>query len=299
MNYAPIALFAYHRLDHVKRTFESLKNNALAAESDLHIFSDGPKNEIDKVKVEEVRSYLQTLKDGFKSITIHTAPENQGLAASIVKGVTELVNEHGTVIVVEDDIITSPLFLSYMNESLERYKDEEKIMHISGHNFPMPESLPPVFLAQMPFVWGWATWKRAWKHYSNDAEALVESVNWLGRKRFNYDGVFRFSSPLEANARGSMKTWAIRWQASIFINGGLCLTPFPSFTNNIGHDGTGEHYSKSDMHHNKKLADALPPALLDLKELPEGREALKHFLKRMKPTFMERLRGLIKRIMSK
>ena len=294
---APIALFAYKRLDHLKRTMDALRANNLASESDLHIFSDGPKNSDDKEEVEKVRSYIKSLDKGFKSIHSYFSEKNKGLAVSIVEGVTSLVNEKGFVIVIEDDVVVSRLFLSFMNDSLERYKDRKDIMHVSGYSFPMRKELPPVFFSQMPFVWGWATWKRAWGHYNDDAAALVESINKIDRKKFNYDGVFNFTSPLEQNARGLMKTWAIKWQASIFINRGLCLTPFPSFTNNIGHDGTGEHYDVSDRYYNKIFSPTLPKALSNTSESPEGRAVIKRFLRRIKPSKIYLIYNKIKNIL--
>lgn len=295
---APIALFVYKRLGHLKRTFDALKANDLALESDLYIFSDGPKGNDDEKEIEEVRSYIKSLNDGFKSIHLHFSEKNIGLASSIVKGVTSLVDKEGFVIVVEDDIVTSKFFLSFMNDSLEKYKDKEDIMHVSGYSFPMQGELPPVFLSQMPFVWGWATWRRAWVHYNDDATALVESIKQVSWKKFNYDGTFNFTSPLEQNAKGTMKTWAIKWQASIFVNGGLCLTPFPSFTNNIGHDGTGEHYDVSNKYYNKIFSLTLPEKLLNAKESLEGRIAIKQFLKEIKPSVTFLIYDRIRKILS-
>ncbi|KKT73913.1 MAG: Methyltransferase FkbM family [Microgenomates group bacterium GW2011_GWA2_44_7] len=294
---APIALFAYKRLDHLKRTLDALRADDLALESDLYIFSDGPKNNDDKEDVEKVRSYIKSFDKGFKSIHSYFSEKNKGLAVSIVEGVTSLINEKGFVIVVEDDIVVSSLFLSFMNDSLEKYKDREDVMHVSGYSFPMREKLPPVFLSQMPFVWGWATWKRAWMHYNDDVAALIEAINKIDRKKFNYDGVFKFTSPLEQNVRGLMKTWAIKWQASIFINRGLCLTPIPSFSNNIGHDGTGEHYDISDKYYNKILSSTLPKALSNISESPEGRMAIKRFLKQVKPSIIFLVYNKIKNIL--
>ena len=296
---APIALFAYKRLNHLKQTIGALMANDLASESELYIFSDGPKDEDDKNDIKEIRNYINSLDGGFKKIHQRYSKENKGLAASIVEGVTDIVNDKGFVIVIEDDVVTSRSFLSYMNDSLEKYHNEKRIMHISGYSFPMKEKLPSIFLSQMPFVWGWATWKRAWNHYNNDAKDLVKLVDQKGRKKFNYDGIFKFTSPLEQNANGLMKTWAVKWQASIFINNGLCLTPFPSFTNNIGHDGTGEHYNRSRKYYNKILSLSLPNTLLDIYESAEGRKAIKKFLKQIKPSLLFLIINKIKGIFKK
>lgn len=280
---APIALFAYKRLDHLRCTIEALKANNLASESELYIFSDGPKNINDEKDVEDVRSYIKSLSGGFRNIHVRFSEINKGLATSIVDGVTELVNKEGFVIVLEDDVVTSNLFLSFMNDSLEKYNDEKTIMHVSGYSFPLEGNLPSVFLSQMPFVWGWATWKRSWDYYSDNAKDLVNLIKQKDKKKFNYDGTFKFTSPLEYNAKGLIKTWAIKWQASIFVNNGLCLTPFPSFTNNIGHDSSGENSDTRDEYYNKHLSLSLPGKLSNMDELYEGREDIKKFLKKIKP----------------
>src|ERR1700733_8290783 len=117
---APIVLFTYNRPWHVRQTVGALQKNDLAAQSELIIFSDGPKNEEACVQVEEVRKYLKTIT-GFKGVQIYEQKENQGLANNIIDGVTRIANEHGCVIVLEDDLVTSPFFLRYMNDALLTY----------------------------------------------------------------------------------------------------------------------------------------------------------------------------------
>ena len=126
---APIVLFVYNRPWHTAQTLEALKKNYLALNSDLFIFSDGPKNEQAKEKVFEVRKLLKTVT-GFKKITIIEKETNIGLANSVINGVTEIINEYRKIIVIEDDIITAPYFLKYMNNALDLYETENKFMQI-------------------------------------------------------------------------------------------------------------------------------------------------------------------------
>lgn len=114
MKLAPITLFVYNRPDHTNKTIEALKKNKFAKESELFIFSDGPKKQEDASKVKEVRKYLKTI-DGFNDVFIKESEKNKGLANSIISGVTEVINKYRKVIVLEDDLITSPVFLEYMN----------------------------------------------------------------------------------------------------------------------------------------------------------------------------------------
>lgn len=141
---APIALFVYKRLDHTKRTIQALLANRLAQDTDLIVFSDGPRTEQDKEKVEEVRSFVRTIT-GFKTIEINESPINNGLAKSIIHGVTKVLEKYDAVIVVEDDLVSSPFFLSYMNQGLSIYKMDEEVISIHGYIYPLKGHLPESF----------------------------------------------------------------------------------------------------------------------------------------------------------
>src|SRR3989339_698479 len=133
---SPIVLFVYNRLEHTRKTIEALQKNELAKDSELFLYSDGPKNEENIKKVNEVRKYINSI-DGFKKVKIVEREINFGLARSIIAGVTDIVNKYGKIIVLEDDIVTSPYFLTFMNDALCLYENEEKVMHISGYFFPV------------------------------------------------------------------------------------------------------------------------------------------------------------------
>ena len=158
---APIILFTYRRAAHTRRCVESIKRSPLAAESKLYIFSDAPKGNADLADVLAVRSYLKTVT-GFKSVVIEEATENRGLANSVIYGVGKVLEEHGRAIVLEDDLILSPYFLSYMNEALEIYKDEEDVININSHILSSPMTFNENFFISFANSWGWATWKRGW-----------------------------------------------------------------------------------------------------------------------------------------
>lgn len=154
INVTPIILFVYNRLWHTKQTVEALQKNDLASESELFIFSDGPKPGAEE-KVKEVREYLKTIT-GFRKVTIIERDTNWGLANNIIDGVTKIVNEYGKVIVLEDDLVTSPGFLTYMNEGLKIYADEEQVASIHGYIYPLkhPERLPETFFIRGADCWG-------------------------------------------------------------------------------------------------------------------------------------------------
>ena len=130
MSRAPIALFVYRRLQHLQQTIASLQADPLARESELFVFSDAAKQPQHAADVAEVRSYVATIS-GFAAVHVVNRADNFGLARSIVSGADQLCTSHGRVIVVEDDLIVSPMFLSYMNGALDRYRDDERVMAVS------------------------------------------------------------------------------------------------------------------------------------------------------------------------
>ena len=250
MEYAPVALFVYNRLSHTMRVVKSLQSNNLAYKTELYVFSDGSKNVKADGEVIRVREFVKNIK-GFKKVNIIKQSINIGLSASIIKGVTKVINEHGKVIVVEDDLLCSPTFLSYMNNALDKYEKSDKIWHISGWNYPIEvsfENTDAYFWRSMN-CWGWATWAGKWRYFEKDPNLLVSTWKDDDIHRFNLDGANDFWSQVTQNRDGIIDTWAIFWYATIFSRQGLCLNPFISQVLNIGFDGSGEHCTTSiDQH---------------------------------------------------
>jgi galactitol-specific phosphotransferase system IIB component len=241
---APIVLFVFSRPDHTLKTLNALKENFLASESDLIIYSDSSRNSNEEDSVRKVRSILKNIS-GFKTVTVIEQEINQGLAKSIIDGVSDACSKYGKVIVLEDDIVTNKYFLTYMNEALSTYKDDLKVWHISGWNYPVKaDSCGESFFWNTMNCWGWATWGNRWDYF----EKKPNEMNWSDEEifRFNLDGIENFWSQVEDNQSNKINTWAIFWYASIFKNAGLCLNPVLSLVNNIGVDGTGENSGSND-----------------------------------------------------
>lgn len=238
--YAPIVLFAYNRPDYLARTVEALLQNEFAAESDLHIFSDGAKNSDDQTQVNAVREYIKTIR-GFKLLRVYNRETNAGLANSVIAGVSEVCAAYGRVIVLEDDLITSPYFLRYMNDALQCYVDDDDVWAISGHLFSVEGDLPETFFIRHANSLGWGTWQRAWRKCNFDAEALLAE---LAQRDAGFDFDFYGSHPymtmLRRQISGDVDSWAIRWYATLFLHNALSLYPCRSLTNHIG-DQSGTH----------------------------------------------------------
>ena len=239
MNYAPILLFVYNRPEHVQQTVRALQANTLAAESDLFIYSDAAKDESGKDAVNEVRTFIRQIK-GFKTITLIEREKNWGLARSIIDGVTTQVNRYGKVIVLEDDLITAPHFLWFMNDALETYKDEPRVGHIQACDFTQDPSLPDTFFIKWTGSWGWGTWARAWKYFNPDGQALLDEL--ISRHltyTFDFDGKYGYTRMLRRQIEGKNNSWAIRWNASLFLKDILSLNVGKSLVQNNGFDGSG------------------------------------------------------------
>ncbi|MGI6223603.1 MAG: glycosyltransferase [Prevotella sp.] len=239
MSLAPILLFAYNRPAHVRECITSLLRNAEAAESELFVFSDGPRSHTDAEAVDEVRQYVQQV-EGFKKVHLIERGENCGLANNIITGVTDIVNRYGRVIVLEDDLVVAPYFLKFMNEALDMYADEERVGHIQACDFIKDDRLPYTFFIKWTGSWGWATWKRAWKHFNPDGGYLLNQLKKRHLShRFDFNGAYGFTRMLRHQVEGKNNSWAIRWNASLFLDDILSLNVGRSLVKNTGMDGSG------------------------------------------------------------
>jgi hypothetical protein len=248
MTPAPIVVFGYNRPLHLERCLQALAQAELAAESSLFIFCDGAKSEADAAAVEETRRVARAAS-GFSNLTVREAPANFGLATSVSQGVSEICKEFGRVIVVEDDIVVSPAFLSHMNQALERYKENEAVMQVSGFMFGLDFG-PPArsFFMRMTTSWGWATWQRAWAKFSNDPSRIdLAAIDADTARRFDLDGHYPFMKMLRYRIEGKNSSWAALWAWTVFNAEGLVLHPTRSLVSNIGFDGSGTHFTKPPL----------------------------------------------------
>lgn len=246
MTPAPIALFVYNRPEHTKKVIEALAQNGLAPLSELYVFSDGPKKPADANAVAAVRRLLGCVT-GFKFVRVISRDGNYGLARSITQGVQELVAKHGRIIVLEDDLVTSPYFLQYMNEALELYEHDERVVSVHGYVYPTEEKLPETFFIRGADCWGWATWKRGWDVFQSDGAKLLAGLEAKKlTKAFDLGGVYPYTYMLKSQIQGFNRSWAILWYASAFLSGKLTLYPGRSLVRNIGFDKSGTHTGNTD-----------------------------------------------------
>lgn len=273
--YAPILLFVYNRPEHTRRVIESLKANAEAADSELFIYADQARSETDIQQVSEVRRLIRST-DGFKQVTVIEREKNWGLARNVIDGVTTQVNAHGRVIVLEDDLVVAPHFLRFMNDVLEMYKNEEKVGHIQACDFTKDPSLPDTFLIRWTGSWGWATWERAWKHFNPDGKELLSRLEERHLTRyFDFNGNYPFTRMLRRQIAGKNNSWAIRWNASLFLDGILSLNVGKSLVQNTGFDGSGTNCGGGGLYATDLWMNPLPVS--PISPVEENKEARKVF----------------------
>ena len=258
-NLAPIVLFVYNRPSHTRQTVEALKHCKQAVGSDLYVFADGPKENASaeiREKISEVREFIHSI-DGFRSVTIEEAEKNKGLANSVIAGVSKVVERYGRVIVVEDDLIVSSHFLGFMNQSLDLYEHDGKVLCINGYSIVKePPIKQSTYFQYGADCQGWATWQRGWDVFVSDAQYLMDTIiqSRKLRSRFTYHGTYPYVEMLQNQIDGKIDSWAIRWYASALIKGGLCLYPSRSLVQNIGF-GDGTHCHDDNCYQATVVAD--------------------------------------------
>lgn len=297
MNPAPVVLFVYNRPAHTKAVVEALLKNELASASDLFVYSDGPKKPEDEGGVNHVRAYIRSIC-GFRTISLIERDRNMGCAESIISGVAEIINRFGQIIVVEDDIVTSPYFLKFMNEALDYYRDNEHVACIHGYIYPVKARLPETFFLKGADGWGWATWKRGWNLFEPDGAKLLTELNNRNLTcEFNFDGAYPYTDMLEEEIKGKIDTWDIQWYTSTFLREKLTLYPGKSLVKNIGCDCSGTHFGATDKFDTDVSNESVKIGLIPIEVNQQAREAFKKFFRSLQPSLIHRAKTRIKRMM--
>ena len=260
----PVAVFAFNRPQVLKKTLEALAACPEAADTDLYLFVDGPRGEKDAEKVADTRSVGMAVT-GFRSFTPVFSARNKGLAASIIGGVTQVLAKHETVIVLEDDLLVMPSFLSFMNLGLQKYQDRPEVFSVCGYSnrFTPPKDYPfNTYFCARSSSWGWATWRDRWEKVDwNPSEEAIRRERW----GFNRWGGSDCTRMLMGWKTGKNNSWAIRFCFAQYLSGAVSLFPVKSLVDNsAGFDGAGTNchkYSrfKFELDEGKDRAFGFPP----------------------------------------
>jgi hypothetical protein len=266
---APLVLFCFDRPVHLRKVLENISLNSLAKETRLIIYCDGPPEQADKDqlrRISEVRSLVRS-KDWCGEVEVNESSNNKGLAVSVIQGVSQVLEKYGKIIVLEDDLLVSGNFLSFMNKALAMYEQDERVISITAYIYPVRTKLPDTFFLRGADCWGWATWSRGWKYFRNDGRELLNELRARNlTAEFDFNNSYPYTQMLIDQVEGRNNSWAIRWYASAFLSGKLTLYPGLSLVRNIGIDGSGTHSGISDqwdVELSERELDLRPVAVLE------------------------------------
>jgi len=299
---APIALFVYNRLNHVKKVIEALKKNHTAEKSKIYIFSDFSDSDKEQNKIRKIREYLRSI-NGFKELNIIQRKNNYGTSKNITAGLNYIFEKHDKCIILEDDILVSKNFLSQMNYFLAKFNKNKQIASIEGFMFPVNfrKDIPDYFFLKGTGCWGWATWRRSWKNYEISVQKLLKKFS--GKKElvteFDYYNSYPYYKMLKRQKYSKKKSWAIRWYASNFIKNNYTIYFKNTLVKNIGLDGTGEN-CRIDYQINQKKFKNQTYKLMENENIKENKFAKKEIAKYLKKKFSlnNKLYLVIKKLLS-
>ena len=296
---APIALFTYNRLEHTNATVQALKKNELAAESDLWIFSDGAREENIHRQVADVRNYIRNIT-GFKTLNIVERETNFGLANNIIEGVTQIVTQYGKVIVLEDDLITSPFFLQFINDGLDAYEHEDKVISIHGYVPAIAGALPETFFLKGADCWGWGTWKRGWNLFERNGEKLLQHLESKGKtEEFDFNDAYPYTQMLRDQISGKNNSWAVRWYASAFLNDRYTLYPGESLVFHNGGDESGMNTGFDKMMDVELIQRRIRVEIKPVKQDPSVYHAYSKVLKKVhRPPLLYRIKRKMRKFLN-
>ncbi len=278
---------------HLQRTLASLAACPAARSTRIVAFCDGPKGVDDVRAVAEVRQVLRAAT-GFAQVRVVEREGNLGLAANVIDGVSQVLDDSPTAIVLEDDMIVSPDFLDYMNDALALYASDDRVVSIHGYVYPTREALPQTFFLRGADCWGWATWRRGWSVFDPDGAALLARIEATGVQReFDMDGSYPYTRMLRSQVAGEIDSWAIRWYASAFLADKLTLYPGASLVENIGLDGSGTH-STADAALMTRAGRMGVLERIPVVESPVARQSIARALRRSRSPWT-RVRSLVRR----
>lgn len=263
---APVAVFAYRRPDHLRSVLEALEAGLLADKTDVTIFVDGPKNETEEANVSAT---VEVAKSSwcFRSLTVVTSPTNQGLARSILSGVSSMFESNEKLIVLEDDCLPSGKFLTFMNQALEAYEEASDVISISGYAYFDAPRWSQTYFINFIETWGWGSWARVWKSFDPSPADLLEQIESRRlAKRFDFNGAMPFTKLLRQQVNGEVDSWGVSWAAHAVVNGLLTLYPNRSLIEMIGLDNSGTHIG--DGHPSKYMGRKANQTFANLRKIP-------------------------------
>lgn len=246
----PVLLTGFNRADFFIQSLISLRELGL---KQIFIALDGPRpnHEHDIAESEKIRKFLHETKSWSINMEYLVRKENLGCRYAMQEAITWFFEHVEAGIILEDDCTFHPDFIPFASEMLERFSDNPEIMHISGSNFQKGQRFgnESYYFSAMPHIWGWATWRRAWKRYDEniDLKVLDQLEGYFNNKK----DINRFKREFSKAISGKLDTWGYRWINSIWKHKGLCITPSVNLITNIGFGENATHTKQEKSSLNK------------------------------------------------
>jgi hypothetical protein len=242
---APVMITTYTRKEHLQRTLDALRKNELAEATTVYVYVDGPRPG-DEQKVSAVRQYLDTVS-GFGALHVVARKRNMGAHENAKAANYEVLDRYGKMIRMEDDIVTAPGYLKFMNQALDKYENDKKVFSISAYCPPIqiPADYPyDVYFIRRFSGWGCGIWRdrldNIYQEITQEEYARFASNRKLVRD-FEYSGGKDMLLMLKGVASGKLEAGDVTAMYSQFVNDQYTLYPTRSLVQNIGMDGTGVH----------------------------------------------------------
>jgi hypothetical protein len=298
---APVLVLGYNRPKHLRRALLALSSNTDSKFTDFYISIDGPRNSSEEILIDECQK-IASLDYGFKSKKYLFSESNMGLAKTVITKVSNILENHGSIIVVEDDLVVSKHFLRYMNLGLQKYQLEKRVASIHGYQYPIGIKTKECVFLRGADCWGWATWKDRWDSVEFDVEILLKQINTNSiRKSFDLDGYQSNYKLLIKQNMGEVDSWAIRWHASMFIQNCLTLYPPESLVINTGLDGSGTHESFNTIFDTELSNQSEWVFPIEIKESKVFKKLLKKYFKRFfhQKSYIKLVKYLVRNVIKK
>lgn len=251
---APVLVATHTRIDHLKQTISALRLNELASKTHLFIASDAARNEDEEKQVIRVRKYIDSI-DGFWAITKIYRQKNFGHFQNFQDATNEVFTAYDKIIKLEDDIVTAPGFLNFMNQGLLQYEHDKRVISISGHLWEGVIGNKETMLLPAANGWGWAIWKD--RFYLNNHDPLL-AQEFLDRPRLFLKMCHtnpNLAVMATSIAKKKLIAGDVSWALYIIKNDKLVLFPGESLVRNIGYDGSGQNCGVDEKFSKQKISD--------------------------------------------
>lgn len=258
ITHSPVVLCIFNRPNDTRRVFDAIK---AAQPSALYVVADAPRQDVEGE--EQLCALTRKIVEDVTwpcEVTLDYATKNLGCKQRIYSGISNAFKKFDFAIILEDDCLPSPDFFRFVDTMRKRYKDDEKVMHISGTSFVRPHTpKASYYRSPYPLIWGWATWQRTWVGLDLSMKSWPNLKKRLFTERLASEKAHnRLLKHLEKAYTGSINTWDYPYSAHIMNSRGDCITPLFNLVKNIGFGEESTHTGNSSSPQSNLPHDKLP-----------------------------------------